>query len=171
MGTYSIYEINENSTLLNEMRLKFMTIYSASSYAAPLCLVVSGLDENELIMTNEELKESKCIFVLKVEGFSMHSGVDPIIKQPGYIIFIRSSKDKEDNIDKTRYDYYNDTIFYSFAESIRKLNYREWSEGYDTTPDMTVVGWCDREIDQVANILSEKVNAKDKSKKNSVNET
>ena len=146
IGTHSIYEINENSTLLNGMRLKFITTYSASGYTAPLCLIASDLDENKLIMTDEELKESKGIFVLKVKEFSMHSSADPMNKQLGYIIFMRISKDEEYNVDETRHDYYNDTIFYPFAELIGKLNHHEWSEGYDITPDMTVVGWCDREI-------------------------
>ena len=92
----------------------------------------------------------------------MHSSADPMNKQPRYIIFMQSSKDKEYNVDETRYNYYNDTIFYPFAKSICKLNHREWSEDYNTTPDMTVVGWCDGEIGQIANILSEKVNAKEK---------
>ena len=53
-----------------------MTSYTAAGYAALLCLVVSGLNEKESIMTNEELKESRGIYVLKVEGLSIHSTVD-----------------------------------------------------------------------------------------------
>ena len=123
MVTHSIYEINKNSTLLNGMILKFIITYLASGYATPLCLVISGLNENELIMTDEELKESKGIFVLKVKGFSMHSGADSMNKQPRYIMLMWSSKDKEYNTDKTRHNYYNNTIFYPFPESIRKLNH------------------------------------------------
>ena len=122
------------------MRLKFMTTYSASGYTAPLCLVVSGLNENELIMTDEELKESKGIFVLKVKEFSMHSSADPMNKQLGYIIFMRISKDEEYNVDETRHDYYNDTIFYPFTESICKLNHCKWLEDYNTKLDITVAG-------------------------------
>ena len=98
-GTYSIYEISENSELLNRMRVKLMTTYAASGYAAPLCLVVSKLDESELIMTKEELSNSNGICVLKVEGFSMHSDIDLQNKQPGYIIFMRSSKNEKYNVD------------------------------------------------------------------------
>ena len=106
IGTHSTYEINENSDLLQGMRIKLMATYTAAGYAAPLCAVVSGLDENKLIMTDEELKESKGIFVLKDEGLSMHSGVDPTNKQPECIMFLRSSKNVEYNVDQTRYDYY-----------------------------------------------------------------
>ena len=76
-GTYSIYETNENSELLNRIRVKLMTTYVASGYAAPLCLVVSRLDKSELIMTEEELRNSSGIYVLNVEGFSMNSNIDP----------------------------------------------------------------------------------------------
>ena len=54
-----------------------MTSYTAADYATLLCLAISGLNKNELIITDEELKESRRIYVLKVEGLSMHSGVDP----------------------------------------------------------------------------------------------
>ena len=38
------------------MRIKLITSYTAADYAALLCLVVSSLSENELIMTDEKLK-------------------------------------------------------------------------------------------------------------------
>ena len=98
-----MHEINENRGLLSELRVKFMTNFSATACAAPLCLVVSGLSENELIMTDEELKDSHGIFVLKVEGLSMHSNTDPLNTSHGYIIFMTSSKNEEYSADKGRY--------------------------------------------------------------------
>ena len=94
MGTHSAYEINEKSDLLNGMRVKFMCTHIASGCSAPLCLVVSGLSENELLMTDEELKESRGTFVLKIEGFSMHSNTDPLNKQCGHVMFMRCSKNE-----------------------------------------------------------------------------
>ena len=57
-----------------------MTACSSSGYSAPLCLIARGLHENELMMTDEELKESKGVFALKVKGFSMRSSADAISK-------------------------------------------------------------------------------------------
>ena len=53
MGTHSMHEINENSDLLQGIRMKLMTTHTAAGYAAPLCAAVSGIDKNELIMTDE----------------------------------------------------------------------------------------------------------------------
>ena len=58
------------------MQIKLMRTYSASGYAALLCLAVSGLDETELIITENELKQSKEIYILKVKGFSMNANID-----------------------------------------------------------------------------------------------
>ena len=43
-------------------------------------------------MTEEELKDSNRICVLKVKGFPIHSNIDSQNKQPDYIIFIKSLK-------------------------------------------------------------------------------
>ena len=94
---------------------------------------------------------------MKIEGFSMHSNTDPLNKSHGYIMFMRSSKDESYSVDEGRYDYYNDEIFYPFFSGIRKLRYPEWNEGYEPTPEMTVVSWCDGDIGQISSILTEKV--------------
>ena len=92
MGIHSLYEVTENNKLIQGMRVKLMCTYSASGCAAPLCLVVSGLDDSELIMTDDELKKSRGMYVMKIEGFSMHSSIDPLNKSVGHIMFLRSSK-------------------------------------------------------------------------------
>jgi len=161
MGTHSAYEISEDNKLTQGIRIKMMCTYSASGYAAPLCLVVSGLDETELIMTDEELERSRGIYVMKIEGFSMHASIDPLNKSYGYIIFMRSSKNETYSADESRYDFCNDEIFYPFVNGIRKLKYPEWYEGSEPTPNMTIVAWCDGDIGQISNILSDKVASKD----------
>ena len=40
---------------------------------------------------------------------------------------MRSSKNKEYNVDETRYNYYNDEICILFIESIRQLNHCDYS--------------------------------------------
>ena len=138
-----------------------MCTYSASRYVAPLCLVISGLDETELIMTENELKQSKGIYILKIEGFSMHTNIDPLNKIYGYIIFIRSLKNKIYSVNKSWYNVYNNEIFYPFVNGIRKIKYPEWNEGSEPTLKITIVIWCNGDISQVNNILSDKTAKKD----------
>ena len=71
-----MWEISKNSRLLNRTRVKLINAYTASGYATLLCLVVSSLNNTELIMTKKELKEWSRICVLKVTGFSIHSNID-----------------------------------------------------------------------------------------------
>ena len=92
MGLHSLYKVNENNKLIQEMRIKLMCTCSASGCATPLCLVVSGLDDSELIMTDDELKESRGTHVMKIEGFSMHSSIDPLNKSVGHTMLLGISK-------------------------------------------------------------------------------
>ena len=56
-------------------------------------------------------------------------------------------------MDESRYDYYNDEIFYVFVNGIRKLRNPECNEGCDPSSKMTVVSWCDGDIGQITSIL------------------
>ena len=58
MGTHGAYEISEDNKLIQGIRIKIIYAYSTSRYVAPLYLVVSGLNETELIMTDKELERS-----------------------------------------------------------------------------------------------------------------
>ena len=165
MGTHSKQEINENSDLLQGMIIKLITTYTGTGCAAPLCAAVRGLNENELLITNEELKESKGMFVLKVEGLSAHRGVGSINKQSGHTMFMRSSKNEEYNVDQARCDCYDDETHVPFVESIRELNHRHWTDRGNMLPKTTNVGWSDGDICQISNALRRKVSENDKSKK------
>ena len=67
----------------------------ASACDVPLCLVKTTLDESELIIIDDELKESRGIHVVKL----------------GCMIFLRSSKTESHSIDESRCDYYDENIF------------------------------------------------------------
>ena len=58
-GQMSMYEINENTPKLKGMRIEMTTTHGASGITAPMCITVSGLDETELIMSDEELKKRR----------------------------------------------------------------------------------------------------------------
>ena len=59
--------MDEHSKLTQEIRMKLMCACSASGHAAPLCLVSSGLDETELIVTDNELEKCQGAHVMKIE--------------------------------------------------------------------------------------------------------
>ena len=82
-----------------------MCVCSVSGHTTLLYLVVSGLDESELIMTDDELKEHRGMCVMKIEGFSVNSSTDPLNKSVGYMMFLRSSKIESHSVDKSRCDY------------------------------------------------------------------
>ena len=122
------------------MRVKFTCTFSASSYSAPLCLTVSGLSDTELIMTDDELHKSKGMFALKIEGFSMHSNTDPLNTSHRYMLFMRSSKNKEYSADEARCNFYNNETFCNFTLRMRKLKYLEWLEGGEVKLKMAITG-------------------------------
>ena len=62
---------------------------------------------------------------MKNRGFSIDSDIDTQNKQPGYIIFMRSSKNEYYNINQARYNYYNDEIYIPFANSYSKISNKE----------------------------------------------
>ena len=136
-----------------------MCTNSAIRRAAPLCLVASCLDESELIMTNDELKESKGTRVVKIEGFSAHSSMDLLNKSVDHIMFLGSSKIESYSVDERRCDCCNGEIFYDFFNGIRKMRNPEWNEGCDPSPKMTIVSWCDGDIGKISSALSEKVSS------------
>ena len=65
-GVHSRCKLNENYEVLQGMRIIMTGTYGASGIAEPICINVSSLDENELIIPDEKLSASKGIFVLKV---------------------------------------------------------------------------------------------------------
>ena len=75
---------------------------------------------------------------------------------------MRSSKNEKYNMDQSRYDYHNNEIYVLFVNSCRKMNNPKWSEDCNPTPKMDIVGWCNGDIGQVNNLLTEKVHKNDK---------
>ena len=49
-------------------------------HAVLLCLVVSVLNEVEIIATDDELKELRDTHAMKIDGFSACSSIDPFSK-------------------------------------------------------------------------------------------
>ena len=105
-----MYEINENTEKLKGMQIKMTTTHGASSMSGPMCIAISGLDETELIMSDEELKNRRGIFVLKVQGFTVAGYANPLDTGYGYVIFMQSSKGKKFSADETRVEHYRQNV-------------------------------------------------------------
>ena len=112
-------------------------------------------------MTNDQLRESNGMCVLKIDGFSMHVNTDPLSASFGYTMFTRSSKNQKYSEDEGRCNYYNHETLHNFVLGIRKLRYPEWAEGNKITHEMTVTGWCDGALEQIANLVSLNTHDKD----------
>ena len=65
---------------------------SASVHAATFYLVVSVLNESEIITTDEELKESRDTHDMKIDGFSTRSIIDPLSKRCSHAMHTKSSR-------------------------------------------------------------------------------
>ena len=91
MGTHIPYEVDEDSKLIQGIRIKLMHTFSSSGQPAPLCLVASGLDETELIMTDDELEQSRGIHVMQIEGFYVHASMDTLNRSYRTTTFMISS--------------------------------------------------------------------------------
>ena len=75
---------------------------------------------------------------------------------------MHSSKKEEYSVDEIRYDYYNDGIHISFVELICELNHCNYSDESNILPKMTNADWCNSDIGQILNILTDKVAENDK---------
>ena len=109
-GLMSVYEINENSAKLKGMRIKMTTTHGGSGISGPICITVSGLDDTELLFSDDELIRRRGIFVIKVQGLTVAGAINPLDSGHGYIVFMRSSKGKEYSADEARTEYYRKNI-------------------------------------------------------------
>ena len=106
----SLYEINENAPKLKGMRIKMTTTHGAGGISGPICITVSGLDETELLMPDDELISRRGIFVIKVQGLTTAGATNPLDTGYGYVIFMRSSKGKEYSADEAHVEYYRQNM-------------------------------------------------------------
>ena len=106
----SVHEISENTQKLKGIRIKMTTIHRASGISEPIYITISGLDETELLILDDELISKRGIFVIKVQGLTTASAISPLDTGYGYVIFMRSSKGKEYSADEAHVEYYRQNM-------------------------------------------------------------
>ena len=83
---------------------------------------MNGLDESELIMTEEEFEKNEGILVIKIQGLSANDGTSPMDQGFGCIFFTRSTKHKNYLADEARFFWCKKEILMNFINRIRAMS-------------------------------------------------
>ena len=81
-------EINKNTQKLKGICIKMTTTRRASGISGLIFIIISSLNKKELLMLDNELKSSRGIFVMKVEGLTTTGATNPLDTGYSYVIFI-----------------------------------------------------------------------------------
>jgi hypothetical protein len=134
-GVRAVYEL-DNTDICNGLRIKLTFSFSAGGTMAPAVIRVAGLSEAELPI---EMNESPMLIV-EVHGLCVGASVDPCSRDPGYIVFMRStSKDQWTSSDQIFFEWYYEFVFRKFVNAQRTL-YDGWEEGSPVEPELTAAG-------------------------------
>ena len=123
--------------------------HGASSMSGPMCTTVSGLDETELIMSDDTLKKQRGIFVVKVQGLTIDGSTNPMSPCYGCMTFMRSSKGKEFSADEARVEFYRKKVQLPFTFGVREIMFSELQNGAPLEPHMAAASWCDGDMSQI----------------------
>ena len=99
-------------------RVKLCFTISASGQMADLCIIVNGLSEDELPMSEEKLKQSRGIRVIEIAGLTPGCSINPQNKETGCLILCRNMK----GVDQARHEWYDKNIYTRFVNNIREEN-------------------------------------------------
>ena len=144
-----MYEINENTEKLKGMRVKMTTTHGASGTSAPMCITVSGLDETELFMSDDELVKRRGMFLIKVQGLTVAGATNPLDAGFGCKIFTRICKGKECSADDDRVECYRQNTQLPFVMEVRKVVFPELKSGASLESHATAASWCDGDTCQI----------------------
>ena len=124
-------------------RVKLCFTITAAGQMADICIIVSGLDENELPMSEADLSNSKGIRVIESQGLTPGCTMNPQNKESGYFVFIR----KCEGADTARHEWYDQNVFSRFVQNLRS----EYNEIYGTRSiqDQIVRSWRDGDFSQI----------------------
>ena len=124
------------------MRVKLTYTFSAAGTMAPMFVSVLGL-------TEREMPEDQCI-TLKIQGLCVGGCVNVGDKQHGWLVFMRN----DISSDKIRYHIYRDEVFLPFVRNTRS-DFCGWIEGTPIPETLQAVSWCDGDLPQIENIVSD----------------
>ena len=140
-GTRSKFK-NDDSKNMCGMRVKLTYTFSGAGTMAPIFITVLGLNDREL-------PKDHCVS-LKIRGLCVGGGgVTVGSKGYGIMMFMRGEK----GIDKERYKIYRDEVLIPFIKESRH-EFGGWVEGTPIPEDMKAVSWCDGDLAQIENIIS-----------------
>lgn len=128
-------------------RIKIAVTISAAVQMARLVLVLSGLSEEELSMSQNEISNHRGMCVMKVEGLSLNGTVCPNSTDYGYIILmLKHSKSEE-----ARHSFYDEIVLQEFikANLLRQRSILGLPLDYPRNEDDSVATWRDGDISQL----------------------
>ena len=135
--------MNDDSKNMCGLRVKLTYTFTGAGAMAPIFILVLGLNEREL-------PQDQCV-ALEIKGVCVGGGgVTMGAKQNDILLFMRGDK----GMDKNRYQIYRDEVLIPFIRESHS-EYRGWKEGSPIPEDMKVVSWCEGDLAQINNIITE----------------
>ena len=90
-------------------------------------------------MTGKEVRIYKGIYIIKVKGLSIHSAINHMCNQIGYIVFCQSSKNETYSYKEVKISYYRDKFLRLYICKIRKIKILNWEENDSICPEIIVI--------------------------------
>ena len=126
-----------------DLRVKLSYKFTGAGTMAPIFISV-------LVLNDRELPQDQCVPV-KIPGLCVGGGgVTVDNKGYGILMFMRGDK----GMDKRRYQVYRDEVLLPFIRETRK-DFGDWVEGTPIPEDLKAVSWCDGDLAQIDNIVSD----------------
>ena len=140
-GTRSKYKVDKSKNM-SGMRVKLTYTFTGSGVMAPIFVTVLGL-------TRREMPNHHCI-AMDIEGLCVGgAGVNVGSKLSGRLMFMRGDIRQ----DKHRYKEYRDHVLFPFIKKVREEVYN-WDSRTLIPDDLKAVSWCDGDLAQIDNIVS-----------------
>ena len=141
-GTRSKYKNNDTNNM-NVLRVKLTYTFCGAGMMASIFISVLGLNEREM-------PDDDCIS-LTIPGLCVGGGgVTVGSKECGTLLFMRG----DSGSDKKRYLIYRDKVLIPFVKKLR-TEFGDWMDGTPVPEEQRVVSWCDGDLAQIDNIVSE----------------
>ena len=141
-GTRSKYRNNDTNNM-NGLRVKLTYTFCGAGMMASIFISVLGLNEREM-------PDDDCIS-LTIPGLCVGGGgVTVGSKECGTLLFMRG----DSGSDKKRYQIYRDKVLIPFVKKLR-TEFGDWMDGTPVPEEQRVVSWCDGDLAQIDNIVSE----------------
>ena len=146
-GHNSFNHVDHSHAKYGGFRIKIAVTISAAGQMARLVLVLSGLNEDELKMSEDEIVKHRGVCVMKVEGLSMNGSVCPNSSDYGYIVFLLRNTAAEES----RHLFYDEHVLQDFinANLRRKRSILGLPLDYPKNEDDTIATWRDGDISQI----------------------